>query len=236
MPVPFREVNSQAWQQYQKDLSTTQLLQPVGSAIEAALGLQKDYAIDKFRYSIKAKFPGVASQDALTATGAERGLPQGPLETVSAYAARLRDSWNAWLYAGTAFGMLRVLYQVGYTNVVIGQVRAGNQFTLGGSGTTLLTTTNGSWTSTTMVDPIWSRFDVMFPQPLIASWVSGGVPSSSSTEANFIRSLISSWKPAHSICTKIAIQVSGKMWGYPSTQNWGSGTGNWGGVTTVWSP
>src|SRR5882724_8240790 len=102
MPAPYQEVNSTAWQLYQKSISTTQLLQPVGSAIEMALALQKDYAIDKVRYALKAKFPSVASPDALSSIGLERGLPQGPLETITAYATRIRDAWNAWLYAGTA--------------------------------------------------------------------------------------------------------------------------------------
>lgn len=236
MPVPFREVNSQAWQQYQYDLSSTQLRQPVGAAIEAALGLQKDFAADRIRYSIKAKFPNLAPPDALANIGFERGMPQGVTESSAAYASRLQQAWTLWQFAGTAFGMLRILYLTGYPNVVIAQVTAGNQFTLDTTGTILLVSTNGKWTSTFIGDPFWSRFDIIFPAPLPALWIANGVPSSSSSEANFIRGIIQSWKSAQSTPNRIIIITSGKSWGYPASQAWGAGTGNWGGAATVWTP
>lgn len=234
MSVKFQEVDSLAWQQYHIDLSTTQLLQPVGSAIEAALGLMKDYFADRVRASIKTKFPSLASPEALANIGYERGLPQGPLESDASFAARLLDAWNAWVYAGTAFGLLRVFYLTGYTNVVLAQVTGGMQYTLGASGTTLLSSTHGSWT--TGFGSFWSMFDVIFASPLPTSWQSGGIPSSSSAEANFIRTIISAWKPAHATCGRIIIETAGKLWGYPATQQWGAATGNWGGTTTVWIP
>jgi len=163
----------------------------------------------------------------------ERLMPQGPGESSAAYAARLQDAWNTWPWAGTPFGLLRALNATGYTNVVLAQVRGGKQFTLDGTGALVISST-GSWTSTFMADPFWSRFDVIFPQPLRASWVSGGVPASNSGESNFIRSLIALWKPGSATCGRIIIVTAGKVWGSPASQLWGSGV--WGGTTTVWVP
>lgn len=84
----------------------------------------------------------------------------------------------------------------------------------------------------------WSKFDVLFPLPLQApsfSW-SAGIPSSSSNEANFIRALISAWKPAFAITNRIIIQQSGKLLGYPPTATLGSTNGVLGGSSTVWTP
>lgn len=85
----------------------------------------------------------------------------------------------------------------------------------------------------------WSKFDVLFPLPLQSpgfSWA-GGIPSSSSTEANFIRALIQAWKPAHATCNRIVIQQAGKLLGYPATATLGSSNGTIGSaVSTVWTP
>jgi hypothetical protein len=147
---PFQELTSTAWQAYQQQLSTTQLQQPVGTAIEMALAAQKDFAADRVRMSLKARLPQNAPPDGLTQIGIERGMPQGTSESGSAYASRLQDAWNAWPWAGTAFGLLRAFYATGYTNVVLAQVRGGKQFTLdtGATNTFLWSVdlTNSAWT------------------------------------------------------------------------------------------
>lgn len=111
----------------------------------------------------------------------------------------------------------------------------------------LLTSTalNGLWSTDVLSaysppdQSFWSKFDVIFPLPLQApsfSW-SGGIPSSSSAEANFIRALIQAWKPAHATCNKIIFQQLGNLWGYPATNKWGAATGTWGNTSnTVWTP
>lgn len=84
----------------------------------------------------------------------------------------------------------------------------------------------------------WSKFDVLFPLPLQApsfSWA-GGIPSSSSTEANFIRALIQAWKPAHATCNRIVIQQRGLVEGYPAAGVLGANQGVLGAATTVWTP
>jgi hypothetical protein len=85
----------------------------------------------------------------------------------------------------------------------------------------------------------WSAFDVVFPLPLMPqSWGwSGGIPGSSSAEANFIRSLIAAWKPGHATCNSIVIVQQGSVWGYPASGTWGETGDLWGSdTTTVWTP
>jgi hypothetical protein len=154
----FQQLTSQAWQAYLQQLATTQMQQPVGAAINMAFASQLDYAADRLRMALKAKFPGLAPPDALTQIGAERGMPQGQSESNAAYAARLLDAWNAWPWAGTAFGLLRAFYSTGYTNVVIGQPNGGQVFTLDQGGTNLLTWSgdfsNTAWTKTNVTAAI----------------------------------------------------------------------------------
>jgi hypothetical protein len=92
----------------------------------------------------------------------------------------------------------------------------------------------GSWTPSYVGDPFWSRFDVVFPQPLPASWQSGGVPASGSSEANFIRALIKTWSPAHATLNSIIIVTAGGVWDV-ADGTWDDG-GTWdASTTTVWT-
>jgi hypothetical protein len=118
------------------------------------------------------------------------------------------------------------------------QTYAVNAPTTLGAGV-LLTSTGGSWTPTWTTDPFWSRFDVLFPLPLMPpSWGwSAGIPSSSSAESNFIRALIQAWKPAHATCNRIIIVQQGGVWGYPASGTWGETGDVWGSDTeTIWTP
>jgi len=237
MAAPFQQGRT-VYQDYQRQLSPTAFLGPNGAAFEAAMGAVKDAMLDRQVASGKAEMPGQAPADALAFIGAERGMPRGGSETDAAYAARLLNAWQTWPWAGTPYGMLQAFRATGYTNVVLAQPLGGKLFSLDVNGVLVTSTaTPPSWTPTYVGDPFWSRFDVLFPAPLIASWGGGAsVPASNSTEANFIRSLIAAWRPAHATANRIVIITSGKAWGYPATQVWGAATGSWGGTTTVWSP
>jgi len=238
MAGPFQQTSRTLYQDYHKTLSPTALLNPNGAAFEAAQGSLKDALLERCLQAVKAKYPNIAPADALSIIGADRQMHRGGSETDAAYAARLLNAWNVWPWAGTAYGLLQAFWSTGYKNVVLAQVRGGKQFTLDSNGLLVASsTTPPSWTPTYVGDPFWSRFDVVFPAPLLASWVSGGVPASSSNEANLIRALIAAWKPAHATCNRIVIVTGGKVWGYPATQLWGAATGNWGsGTTVVWTP
>jgi hypothetical protein len=239
---PFQELTSQDFQKYQQQLADTSLQDATGTLFVAAFASMKDFFSDRVRLSLKSRLPGLAPPDALTQIGAERGMPQGGTESGASYAARLLDAWNAWPWAGTAFGLLRAFYATGYTNVVLAQVRGGLVYTLDGTGALVTAAEgNGIWET----DPLssysplnqsfWSKFDVVFPQPLIAAWGSGP-PASNSTEANFIRAIISAWRPAHATCNRIVIVTAGRVLGYP-IRTLGGGNGTLGSNTTViWTP
>jgi|ERR1700737_3508453 len=140
---PMQITGNQDFQNYQQVLSPTALTDPTGTLFESAFGAMKDVFADRLRLSLKSRLPQNAPPDALTQIGLERGMPQGFSESGTAYAARLQDAWNAWPWAGTAFGLLRTFYATGYTNVVLAQVRGGKQFTLDNGGTNLLIWSNG---------------------------------------------------------------------------------------------
>jgi hypothetical protein len=78
----------------------------------------------------------------------------------------------------------------------------------------------------------WSRFDVIF-SPVPASW-NPTPPGATSDEINRIRLAIQQWKPAFATVNRIVALVSGKIYGYPASQVWGAGTGNWGSVSSTY--
>lgn len=85
-----------------------------------------------------------------------------------------------------------------------------------------------------------NRFVVIFPAPLPASWTDVQNPPTSTSaptisEVNAIRGMIQQWRNAEAQCVGIIVQTDGLIWGYPTTQVWGAGTGDWGGETVVWS-
>jgi hypothetical protein len=172
--IPFQEMTSQEWQKYQQQLSTTQMLQPVGSAIEMALASMKDYFADRVRLGLKAKLPGSGfpTSDALVKIGIERQIYQNPGETDAAYAIRLVNAWNVWPWAGTAQGVLRALYDAGYPNVGIAQ-QLGKWFTI-------TVDANGSTTLNVSSTPRWI-IDGNSPLANPANWAAGQVKAAGST-------------------------------------------------------
>src|ERR1700738_4524064 len=104
MPGPFQQTSRTVYQDFQKAISPTALLQPQGAAFEAAQSSVKDALLERCIQAVKAKYPNVAPADALAIVGADRLTPRGPGESDSAYAARLLNAWNVWPWAGTAYG------------------------------------------------------------------------------------------------------------------------------------
>jgi hypothetical protein len=94
----------------------------------------------------------------------------------------------------------------------------------------------------------WSRFDVVFPTPLPASWGGGStVPAYASDEVTRIRKVINTWKPAAATCNRIVVVTTGgASVGGVTTDGgviglldgtFGDGTRPFGtSATTVWSP
>ena len=71
-----------------------------------AIGLAYDLLLEKMNQGIKARMPGIGTQSALPAIGADRVITQGPTEPNAAYAARLQAASDAWQVAGSRKSVL----------------------------------------------------------------------------------------------------------------------------------
>src|SRR6266851_4050435 len=127
-----------AFQQYALSLAPTWLQAPFGQAWMNAHGALLDSLLDREKLALKACMPLVAPPDGLARIGMERGLPRGNSETDASYGIRLQNAWNTWLFAGTARGVLRALFDAGYPNTAIVQ-NNGVLYTLDGSQNVVVT-------------------------------------------------------------------------------------------------
>jgi hypothetical protein len=219
------------YREYALDAAPPWLLEPDGAAALRALGDVRDGLVQQAKAGVKARFPRLASPDALTAIGEERGLPRSPTDTDAAYAERLVGAWEEWGWAGTPTGVLKALWHAGYTNVVLVTTRRAH--TLDGAGD-LVTSVLSPPRAFSPGAAFWNAFLVWFPTPFIAAW-SGGVPSTSSAEADSVRRLVNRWKPAHAWPVGYVATVTGHFWGEPGLQ-WGDSGIDWGGTNVRWDP
>jgi hypothetical protein len=195
--------------------------------VEGALGDVKDELAARVAASNDLRLPLRAPTDALDDIGEERLIVRGLTETDTVYAARLQNAWAELEHIGTAFGMLKQLLGLGYSDCFL-ETRTGNAYTMDGAGV-----------MTRSAAPLspnpWSHFDLLFVPTLPASW--GTLPASDSEEVNRIRKVIREWKPGHTICDAIVVVGAGaRTWLYP-LRTWSAG-GTWatGGTVTTWSP
>lgn len=221
------------------EISPPWLLTVSGRPFMEAIGEVKDGMLWRMFEAARLRFPTYGTADSLAAIGAERGIPRSVGESLASYAGRVRGAWASWVYAGTALGLLRALYDSGYTNVSLA-IFNGRRYTLDGDRELVETVLDeGSWKFGTLDDAFWSRFIVLFPEPLLARWVADGVPGSSSDEANLIRGLVRRWKPAHMTCSAIIIATCEETFGYyPEGGTWGDAGADLGDSTawTSWTP
>lgn len=89
---------------------------PVAAAYTQVFGTVTDNQCLRLNEAVKQGIVSVASDDALPYIAQERGLIQGPTETIDEFRARLLDVWRVWPFAGTAVGELLQLYYQGYTD------------------------------------------------------------------------------------------------------------------------
>lgn len=219
------------YRQYALDAAPPWLLNPDGESFLRAIGDVRDGVVQQLKAGVKARFPLEAAPDALTAIGGERELPRGPTDTDATYAQRLVGAWETWSWAGTPTGVLNALWDAGYTNVVLLTQRRTHTFD---AGRNLITTTLTPARGFGLGPSFWNTFLVWFPTPFIAAW-SGGVPASGSAEADFVRSLVNRWKPAHAHVAGYVATVTGHFWGEPGLL-WGDTGLDWGGTNVRWTP
>ena len=218
------------WEDYQEELAPPWLRAGSGKGWLRALGNQKDLAELRVKDAVKARFPLQAPVDALGNLANERQLAQGTTESQSAFRARLRAAWDVWPWAGTPTGLLRALYYAGYPNTALITAQ-GNAHQLDANLNVVTTAVPGGYSFTS---GFWNGFKVLFFPSWPASWA-GTPPGNTSDEVNFIRSLVNQWKPGHGLLEDMQV-VGLPVWGWPTTQAWGTGT--WGNaiVNTVWTP
>jgi hypothetical protein len=242
------------YRDFQVVISPTALQKPYGKSHQRAYGIVKDYYAGLTRQAVKMAFPDFAPPDALGAIGDELSIEQGidtltgANESASAYAARLKNAWakdavrgqppdtasSIWYWGGTAFGMLRAFFALGYRPTLI--QKSGTYWSLDVSGN-LVIAYNPAITGW----PLWNTFLVMF-NPTPASWTSPAQIATSSTvpsidEVKRLIKIVRTWRPAQALCMGLEIIVSGRLWGYPPVGAIGApvwGTGTWGGSVIRW--
>lgn len=160
---------------YEPQIQPTALKGAYGQSWRRAHGLVKDYYSNVAKQGVKLRFPSYASSDALGAIGDERQIDRGQNETDAQYAPRVRTAWDAWYWGGTAGGILKALSAMGYT-AVVPQVRQ-NAYSLDGSGNVVVTALGGTGWFIDTSSSFWSKFSVLFVQPLPTWWLAGGLTS-----------------------------------------------------------
>jgi hypothetical protein len=90
-----------------------------GYAWGAALGIIKDFFSDLTKQGVQQRFIGSAQSDALSAIGAERGIPQGVLESTAIYVESLINAWSEWQLSGSPWGILGLLNFLGYPDAYV---------------------------------------------------------------------------------------------------------------------
>lgn len=223
------------WTDYQEGLAPPWLRVGAGLGWTRALGSAKDEAELRAKDAVKARFPLLAPTDALGKLSSERGLFQGATESTAAFRTRLQQAFSVWAWAGTATGLLRALYYAGYPNTALITAQ-GYAHQLDGSQNVVTTSVGGPYTLGT---GFWNGFSVLFFQGWPSSW-SGVPPGNASDEVNFLRALVNQWRPGHGLLESMQVIAAPNLpvWGWPTSQLWGSGGLVWGNATATvtWTP
>jgi hypothetical protein len=222
----------------QAELMPTGLRDPYGQSFTRAFGIIKDHYAQRARTAVMQRFPDHAAEDALGALGDERGIDRGdsvqrsPPEARAAYAARVKDAWEAWTLGGTAWGMLKAFAHQGY----FPYIKCANGLVYNVDVDLNLTITDGPPLPDLL--GLWSQFFVWFATAP-TSWTDIQTPPTPTSipsiyEVRRIRhAIIDRWKPAWTRCVGIGVLVSGGpgIWGAPGAK-WGTGT--WGSAVIRW--
>jgi len=213
------------------------LLRPRGAAWLAASGGLRDDVLDRLKAAVSLRFATRAPADGLARLGDERVLERSTTDTDATYAARLVDAWNLWHYAGTPFGLLRALYDQGYTGAYL-ETTGGAEFSLAGTDVEDLVEFElpaGSW-ACFATDEHWASFAVYFH---VNPWGAGVTPAVNDPRVEQIRRLVRTWKPSFAVCTGIFVENAAESWGWPAAHpeapdsgTWGD-AGTWGGATVL---
>lgn len=105
----------------------------IGEKFLYVFGLGCDVVLEKLNQAMRMHIPTYGDPSGLATIGADRLIPQGPNETPSAYAQRLKLAYDDWQLAGSARAIMRqiraYLTPVSVMMRVVGQGVAGGSFT-----------------------------------------------------------------------------------------------------------
>ena len=193
-----------------------------------AMAAPRDEVVDRLDGGLQARMVEKAPVDALVQIGATCALARASADTDDSFRQYLRDPFARWYAAGTEAGMLAELAHLGLSNCQVWSYRR-----LVDAGADPATTFGG----------IASFFFVYVgkPNPFGAAaatyndnstrWLGGGLwgMDGAIDRLDEIRRVVSEWKPAHTSCRFLLIDLDGTgavqsaLWGVP---DWGAF--NWG--------
>ncbi len=215
----------------------------------------KDALVARLRAAVTARFPELAPPDALAAIGDERGILRSQADTDAKYGTRLREAWQTWQFAGSAYSVLSALNAVSSAFFYTIVQQNGLAHTLNDDGTDVVVVGNGGtmpeWTFDSNLDSLgnkfWNRFGVILvPKPTTIIPSPAAPPTNVSTPnialVNGFRRAIRQFKRSEAICVWIELvktNLNGWVWGFPpgpAGVKWGDGH-KWGAGTVYrWSP
>lgn len=212
-------------------LTRDQTPDPDGGTVETdsrvltVISIMFDGFGDRLRNGIRARFPGLAPEDALGYIGRDRRITRGPDESSAAFEVRLRAFLDGHRKRGSAWAMAEQLR--GYCSPHAVRVRVvnehGTMWTTERDGTLSVDRgTAWSWDGTGLVAG-WARFWVIIyptvgpptkPWQIEGQWGDGttkygdgGTIGTTATpgDVKAIRKIVQEWKPAGSLCVHVII-------------------------------
>lgn len=146
-------------------ISPPWLSRKTGRAIMRALGKQIDVQSQRVGDGVRARFPGVAPEDALSYIGHDRLIARGPLEPASSYRKRLQIWLASHRTRGGPYALLSQLFAFwrDTMNVPIDVVyQTGRRYQMDVDG--VVVRDDLTWSVGTYFDgvPEWARFWIFF--------------------------------------------------------------------------
>jgi len=161
------------------------------------LGIVKDGLVAATKAAVKARFAKLAPPDALLELARDRNLDAGFNETQASLRARVLGAWGQWLESGRPYGISRAFEIDGLVNVYITESSA---------------------------DPTlqWFEFDVKVSPPF--PWPGTTIADVPQAWQDRIVKLIRKWKPTHTVCRRLTIDVYGETWAqrFARRPKWGT--------------
>ncbi len=185
-----------------------------GERVAYSLNVLFDWARERVRLGLLARFPDFAPADALGAIGRDRRIVRGIDEPAASYAVRLKRWLDDHLVRGNPWALLEQLRAYCNAPMMVRIVdRRGNWHSIAADGTRSRVLRAGNWDwDGAPASPRWARFWVIIypvdgaPWPDIAAWGGWSETGTATTEqVASIRQIVREWKPAGTRCEWIIV-------------------------------